>query len=210
MNEKALESFIQSCDEYMIAQEVSTGDMMILGSAILGSAVGTLMYLRKEKKIEKEQKAKALEEEAKKKAELDEWAKRNNIIFTDSTRDKYGKKIQTALYTHLKKFTSSPSFKAKHKDYLGACEITKSEYSKYGVQISDWQYGIDEDAIDNWSKNHPGQEVTDEIYSKASQWYYETLDEGLKFLKETFSNEIKFFGFSINTGDGDEANLYIN
>ena len=42
------------------------------------------------------------------------------------------------------------------------------------------------------------------------KWYNELLKEGKKYLNVKYKKEIKDLDLNINTGDGDECNIYID
>lgn len=104
------------------------------------------------------------------------------------------KKMQTDCIQYLKKYSNSSQFKNKYKKYMYMVDIIPEEYGDpYSIQITDYQNGIDPDS--------------DDINNK---WYTELLHAGEKYLKDKYKKEISKYAIIIDTGEGDECNIYIN
>lgn len=132
----------------------------------------------------------------------------------EAEKQKIGKKVQQYVITALKKYVSSKEFKDKYKDNLtpDSINIKKADVnSGFEVQISDLQNGTDWDAIEKWEKENP-----DKNYKQCPicdiDWYNTLLAYGEELAIEAankFDPDDKF-EFDIDTGDGDEATIYID
>ena len=104
----------------------------------------------------------------------------------EAERDKIGKKIQQYVVTGLKKYASSKEFKNKYKNNLtpDSINIKKADVnSGYEVQISDWQLGMDINAIEKWEKENPDKSTEDcPIWNY--DWYYDLLGYGSDLAEE--------------------------
>lgn len=171
------------------------------------------MEIRKEKQRKREYEAKQKAHNAEMKkwtGEIKEWAEKTGAKYED--RDAVGKKIQNALYDYLKKLANSQELSEYKPQMKKALKIVKSEYSNYGIQITDYQDGLPYNDIDKYQKEHPEikdyKDLPKELIDNS--WYYTMLDKGEKFVRDKFKYELSFYGFEIGTGDGDEGNIYID
>lgn len=150
----------------------------------------------------------------KKTAKQEQANVKDNILeLGEKDFDKLLKDIQMSIISYLKKYSTSPEFKKKYKDYLYMIKIVPEMYGDpYSVQICEEQDGIDWDKVYKWEKDNPGHDA--EWYGKncpyyENGWYDELLRVGKRYADDNYADVFKKYGIHIGTGDGDECNIYI-
>jgi len=127
-----------------------------------------------------------------------------------------GKEIQKYGIDFLKKYTSTKQFREKYSDFLYLISIKPTNYGDVcSIEISKTQDGIDWNKVDKWEKLHEDEFDNDDDLDKANpyydnKWYTELLRVGSAAIKSKYKDEIKKYGLTIHTGDGDECQIYID
>ena len=136
----------------------------------------------------------------------------------ESERKSMAKRMQNDLFMYLKKYVSEKEFKDKYKDFLHLINIKKDNLSYFNtsVEITEWQDGIDSDALLQWEKEHEDEikGLDDETVWKMNphtknKWYDELLSEGCRYLETKYKDEMKKYRIGVDYGDGDEGHIYI-
>lgn len=97
----------------------------------------------------------------------------------------------------LKRYSTSKEFKEKYKDYLYMIDIEEEGYgSAFSIQITEFQDGVDYDR-------------EDDISEPNTDWYRELLYMGKEYIKIRFKPWKGKIWSDVNTGDGDEGNIYV-
>lgn len=130
--------------------------------------------------------------------------------------NKIGDQIQKYVIKNLNKYASSKEFLKNHKnDTITDLSIDIDEedqgVSSFGVKVSDFQDGIDEEYLDKWRKKNPDKDLEDcPIFN--NDWYYDLLNKGKELAKEAnklYNPDNKYY-LAVGTGDGDEAIIFID